>query len=447
MAASMIPPPIVQSTYASPPSTVAESFVVEKFSPLDDRQSELGADLQFLLDAQAEALLRGLEGEPQDDSISNRSTTPTVQSVRSNGAAQIPSPMRRKPGLGSARKGLHRAMIALSEVKEDELQDVGFRLKGHDQTLEQIDEWEKKRVGLLEATKTIDSSEDTVRAQRLRQDADTLQEEINTVEFQLEDMKERHRKLIRQATAVENAVQAKLASYTSSLRLLDKNVQGFLSQQQANDHGQLSPRDGKTSVWQLPTQRRTLDMARQECSDDRAAVVQQRDSVSHEKTALDEGAALWKDVVAKISGFERRLRLEMIELSAERPDDLAPAENTTKLQNLVHDLDTLIVTLESKSELAKDRSWNLLIAAIGAELDALKKGKDLLGRVLSSTKPEDHDLGGTRDPITMASPNGDEIHQLDRSFETGRRRRPSNSTEDDDPDPELLFSTHEEEEG
>ena len=117
---SMIPPPIVESMYASPSRTVAQSIFVEKPSPLQDRQSELEADLQFLLDAQAEGLVRGLEGGLPDDQTSTGSTTPTAQSVRSASARRTPNPLRRKPGLRRARKGIFNSILALSTVKDDE---------------------------------------------------------------------------------------------------------------------------------------------------------------------------------------------------------------------------------------------------------------------------------------------------------------------------------------
>ncbi|KAK5123406.1 hypothetical protein LTR85_002838 [Meristemomyces frigidus] len=464
MTASMIPPPIVQSTYLSAPQATPKSVILEKRSPLHDRQSELEADLQFLLDAQAEGLVGGLEGGATDEAASTGSTTPTAQSVRSASARRATRPVRRKPGLRSARKGIYNSILALSAVKEDELQAVDAEAQEKEQTLAQIDEWEQKRAGLQKATQRADDGEETVRAQRLRQQADVLQEEINNVELQLADMKGRHRKLVRQVAAVENSVQAKLASYTSSLSMLEAAVQKFLSFTPADSAARPQSRDGKASVWQLPPKRRTLELAREQWSEDRDAVQQQRQSIQQEKSALDEGAAVWKDVVAQVMDFEKRLRTEMAGLSMssshsawEDPPSPHEQDNSPRLIELLAHLDTVLNTLEDKFKLAEDHDWKLLVAAIGAELDALRQGKSILENVLGVDASRNAGQNGedTHEELVDTEPSangngsrtgnddGNEIHDLDKSFETARPpgpRRMDSDSETDDPDPDLLFS-------
>jgi hypothetical protein len=80
----MIPPPIIQSTYTTPPpsaSIIGKSTVFEHPIASDTREDELHADLQFLLDAQVEALAQGLESGKAGDGASTGSTTPTLNSV------------------------------------------------------------------------------------------------------------------------------------------------------------------------------------------------------------------------------------------------------------------------------------------------------------------------------------------------------------------------------
>ncbi|KAK3719533.1 hypothetical protein LTR37_004391 [Vermiconidia calcicola] len=447
MAASMIPPPIVESTYASPPKPVAQSIIIERSTPLQDRQSELEADLQFLLDAQAEGLVRGLEGGLADDQTSNGSTTPTAQSIRSSSAARRkPRPARQKPGLRSARKGIYNAMMALSTVKHEELQGIDENLRAKEQILEQIDEWDKKRHGLREAAQNVDSDEDTVRVKRLRQEADTLQESINHVELQLSDMKARHRKLTRQVAAVENSMQAKLASYTSSLKMLEEDVQKFLTLDSTEDTSRPRSSNGQASMWEIPAKRRTLGIARRHWKEERDAVMERRESTQHEKAALEEGTQIWREVVAQVTDFERLMRSQMAEQSMQPPDtpgDSTSANASQRLKELLSHMDRLVENLESNFELAKEQNWNLLVAAIGAELDALKQGRQLLDNVLRSTSSEpdepDEPAGG---PQNGSPGSDDEIHELDKSFETARRRMSNGHEADDDPDPELLFSRH-----
>ncbi|KAK5171742.1 uncharacterized protein LTR77_003378 [Saxophila tyrrhenica] len=451
MAASVIPPPIVQSTYALPQRHAAQPVVMRKPTPQQDRQSELEADLQYLLDAQADGLLGGLESGVSgliDDRASNGSTTPTAQSVRSTSAR---TSVRRKPGVRSARKGIHNSIVALSTVKAEELEDIDDEVRSRDQTIEKIDGWQEKRQRLREASKNLDSNEDTVRSQRLRQEADVLQEEINHVELQLADMKARQRKLLREVAAAENAVQAKMASYTSSLRLLEEEVQQYLSTNPGTPTPQRKSDAQSATVWQLPPKRRTLDMAKQYWSDERSMSEQQRESVRLEKTALDEGAVMWKEAVISISDFERTLRMDMAKQAEERtaPGLSASSSPLQHDQRCSHEvleqMDRLISALQKKFELARERNWNLLIAAIGAEIDALKQGRLLLGGESASEEPSDEQP----DAAQSASPDHDldlgsedELQASAQSSATARRHTSNGVAPEDDPDPELLFSRH-----
>jgi hypothetical protein len=383
-----------------------------------------------------------------DDQASTGSTTPTAQSVRSASARRAPRAARRKPGLRSSRKGIYNAIRALSTVKDEELENIDEDIREKEKTLEQIDEWEKKKSGLQEASKTVETNEDTVRVQRLRQQADALQAEIHHVELQLSDMKARHRKLVRQATAVENSVQAKMASYTSSLRMLEEDVQKFLSLQPTGDNARPLSRDGQASMWELPAKRRTLQMAKEDWNGAKESLVQQREETVFEKEALDEGAVVWKQVVTQVTEFERRLRAEMSSLPTMTPDGNSDASSgpshgdaSQRLREVLDQMVSLTETLASKFELAKERNWNLLIAAIGAELEAIRNGRELLENVLRSAEGQPEELVEPPEDDQLIPNAGDEVQKLDESFET--KRRLSNGTEsEDDPDPELLFSKH-----
>ena len=451
MVASIIPPPIVQSSYATSPKTVAKSIVLKQPSPATDRQSELEADLQFLLDAQAEGLVHGLEGGEQDANTSTGSTTPTAQSVRSAPGRRRARPARKKPGLRAARRGIYNSILGLSAVKDEELTNIDAEISQKDGVLARIAEWEQRQKGLQEAIGQVDDGEETVRAQRLRQESDVLQEEINAVELQLADLKARQRKLLRQAAAAENAVQARMASYTSALMELEADVQKFLSlepsaSERRPPHGELH-----ASLWDLPAKRRTLDMARQQWHAEKEEAVQHRRHIEHEQTALREGAAVWKEVVEKVTEFEKQLRAGTADLSSSQSawedDPPPPASNTERSKQLLAQLGEVIEHLENSLNVAEEKEWKLLIAAIGAELDAMRQGKQILENVLKQDEAGPFLVGeSVNGPDELKSgesaEDGDAIHELDRSFETARRpRRPSDS--EDDPDPELLFSRQE----
>ncbi len=445
MAASTIPPPIVESTYTLPQRPAARSAVVNKptSTPLQDRQSELEADLQFLLDAQADGLLGGLESGLFDDRTSTGSTTPTTQSVRSASARHREKPARRKTGVRSARKGIYNSILALAAVKSEEIDEIDEDVHSRDETIGKIEGWQQKKLGLRDASENLGSNEDTVRSQRLRQEADVLQQEINHVELQLADMKSRQRKLLREVAAAENAVQAKMASYTSSLRLLEEEVLNYLSSKPSEAILRTSSGVESAAVWRLPPKRRTLDMAKQYWTDDREATQQRRERVRYEKSALDDGALMWKDVVTQVTEFERMLQHDMANWAnghstKETAENISPSEGTQRCSAEVLDrMSGVISALEEDLKVAKERNWNLLIAAIGAEIDALRQGRQLLGGDSPPDPPDQHAVESQSDP------SGGETEALEQSFATARRRASNGAApEDEDPDPELLFSKH-----
>jgi chromosome segregation ATPase len=447
----MIPPPIIQSTYTTPPpsaSIIGKSTVFEHPIASDTREDELHADLQFLLDAQVEALAQGLESGKAGDGASTGSTTPTLNSVRTGLSRPGSRPAKKRLGLRSARKGLYTTITALSGIKREELQSLDAEVEEAERKLQQIDTWGTKRKGLEDASSGVDEGEDTVRVQRLRQEADVLQDSIQEVEVQLADMKAKHRKLVRQIAAAENSTQAKLASYTQSISLLEADVQKFLSLQPSVPQPRLEASNGQLSIWQLPPKRRTLEMAKAYFAEERDSTIERRRQVEQEKEALELGGKMWMDVAVSVTEFEKRVRAEMsgadMANSGHAWDDQPQSSPGERLKELLVQMDTVMGDLESKLHTAEEKNWKLLIAAIGAELDALRQGRTILKGVLGEPEPElEPQLGDvhSESAIVGEMDSGDEIRGLDKSFETARRRM-SNGDTDDEPDPELLFSTH-----
>ncbi|KAI5369558.1 hypothetical protein Slin15195_G004340 [Septoria linicola] len=428
--ASLIPPPIVQSRYLPAESTASQSILVEKPTEFEDRQLEIEADIQFLLDAQAEGLIRGVnEG-------STGSTTPTIQTTRSPMDRARRRPARKQLGLRSARKGIYNSIIALASLKAEELRDIDAEVHEHDDTLGQIDAWNQKRQGLQNASRHVDSEEETVRVQRLQQEASALQMEINQVEMSLVEMKTRHKQLLKQAAAVENAVQARLSSFNESLRELDRTIDDFLRINPDGANTRAAAQDVKASIWHLPPERRNLDRAKEYWTEQREQAELRKKSSEFEKAALIEGAKLWAESVTEINDFEKHLREEMATLRSSSPDSQSAWEDpaTDRMQHLIEKVDAVAESLHAKLLIAEDKNWKLLQASLGAELDALSRGKQILvGALMAAGGNPAGDSGG-RD--NEKADSGEAIDALDQSFSTTRHI----DGDDEEPPPELLFS-------
>lgn len=426
---------------------------------MNDRQAALEADLQFLLDAQADGLIRGLDGGDMDNqSATTGSATPTIRSLKSTASTAINPARKRKMSLKRARRGIHNTIIALSSVKENELEAIDSEVQAKDHLLAQIEEWEQKRRGLREAAKGVDDTEDMVRAQRLRKEADSLQTEINNVELQLAEMKARHRNLSRQVAASENAVQARLASYSHSLDQLSVDIQKFLSLPQTSNTSSRPVNDfqPRSSMWALPQRRRNLSLAGQELKEEREAIIHYRAEVEQEKTALSEGAKVWRNVLQLVEEFEAELRQEMASLSVTTPsahdvwnDELTRAPTShVGMGRLLERLEGVIEAVEKEDALAESKGWKLLIAAIGAELHALMEGRAVLLNALGADEENEDDppqdlLGETEgddDPKFQTEKSTANLRGSVSHSRQATQARDADTETDEDPDPELMFS-------
>lgn len=191
-------------------------------------------------------------------------------------------------------------------------------------------------------------------------------------------------------------------------------------------------------------------MAKDYFTEERDAVLSRRQGTEQEKEALVEGGIMWKDVAAAVTEFEKRVRAEMpgaeMANSGQAWDDTPQSSPTDRLKELLVHMDAVIENLQTKYNEAEEKHWKLLVAAIGAELEALKQGKQILQGVLGQAEPEQVLVGTEVEDKEVPTygadglDSGDEIRGLDKSFETARRSRTSNGDTDDEPDPELLFS-------
>ncbi|KAF2231176.1 hypothetical protein EV356DRAFT_472267 [Viridothelium virens] len=466
MSSYVPPPPIAASAVALPMrTTTSPARSPEARLVLHQREAQLQSDLQHLLDAQADGLITGLGGAPEDlpdDLLSNGSSTPTASTSfrtgsRGNGmtAAEARQPKPKRVGLGGARRGLWKTIRKLATVKQEEVALINSDIE-HDEAISvKLDAWQQKWDGLQNSVQNIEQdSEEGARAKSLRHEAEGLGVEIQELEARLAEMKSRHWVMLQEVSRLENSVQARLSSYRESLGIVEKEIRGFLHRPPTGDGEEVTGnthRKGKDRVHNfmaLPPQRRTLEMARSHWEDRRQSLERMREGIEFEKEALEEGAVVWKDVVDEVLEFESKLRAQMQRTApTEQTPDEEEKQNDLKL--LLKDMDQTVVQIESKLKLAEARDWKLLVCCIGAELEALRQGKEILEALLDQetqleahspdeprTQGSIHELNGGllgQDPAVMTSSRESVLHRnkvKDKAYDT----------EDEEPDPELLIS-------
>ncbi|KAI8938044.1 hypothetical protein NX059_005717 [Plenodomus lindquistii] len=440
-----IPPPVTASVLWSAPKTSLSPppRVPDDLLAIQRRARHLEKQLQELLDAQADGLVGGLNGNDAtpDDLVSNGSTTPTVSSNISaergteNGSGE-PQPRKKKVGLQAARLGISRRIRQLANVKAEELDLLDEDLRKLQVTVEKTETWTQKRARLENKIKDIEGDTAGARAQTLQTEASRLEIDIRQKEQELWALKTQHRRVLDELADTENSVEAKLSSYKTSQSILDREVSNFLARPPNADHVPMS----SSPFLKLPAKRRTLEMAREYWHDEYNRLAEKCEEVDTDRGALDDGAHMWNDVVKKISEYESSLQ------------DFMQQAGRSKSQNpskLLEQMEATIAYLEGKLQFASSQSWNLLVCAIGAELEAFKQGKDMLQEALGVSRKGkekavdslvDHDgftaaeqeMTGSAIRITRSPPKPAPPKQ--HLFDT--------DDENEDPDPELLISHH-----
>lgn len=438
-----IPPPVTSSVLWSAPKAalIPPPRVPDDLIALQRRARHLEQQLQELLDAQADGLMGGLGAGDviPDDLVSNGSTTPTVSSVRSSDRSaengdtrQIPR--RKKVGLNTARKGISRRIRQLASVKSEELDLLDGDLRKLQSTVEKTDAWSQKRIRLEKKIRDIESEDAGAKAKSLQTEASALEQEIQQKEEELRALKRRHRRVLDELADTENSAEAKIASYKTALSLLDREISNFLERPPNADHVPMSSSPFPT----LPAKRRTLDMAREYWQDEYTRLAEKCEEVDTDRGALEEGAHLWTDVMKKVADYETSLQDYMQHAGRNgSPDAL----------KLLEQMDRTIVYLEEKLEYASLRNWNLLVCAVGAELEAFTQGRTMLEEALGMKRKGKEKATGSlldQDGFQTEQPEEMTVSAIRISRSPPRQPTPPKprffDSEDDDPDPELMIS-------
>jgi hypothetical protein len=119
----------------------------------------------------------------------------------------------------------------------------------------------------------------------------------------------------------------------------------------------------------LPPARRTLGLASEWWNKERATLIDRKSAAKDEKRALEEGAEVWTSTIEIVTAFEEDLRQQMAANTAQ--DNAGLREQVGKMGDVIEKLERNLGVAESKH-------WNLLVCAIGAELEAFKEGEGIL---------------------------------------------------------------------
>jgi len=353
----------------------------------------------------------------QDEGSEEGSSTPTSRSIHTahtrsgsrNGVMPVRQPKRKPLGLKGARRGLLRDMGDLAAIKGEEITILSEEIERRDEVLQLVSTWEKRIEGARETLSNYNSTEgggeEATELAELQTESQALDHEIREMEDRLLQMKARKRWLGEQIKESVNRRDARLSSYRGALREAEGQVKEFLKRPPVPVSVVMGDEEG---FYALPPSRRTLGMAREWWIKEADTLKSKKAETEKEKLALEEGASMWADASRAVNDFENELRSQM-KSSGGKDMELFKAQ-VAKMGPVIDMLKDILGT-------AEERGWNLLICAVGAELEAFKEGQRILGGVLEVKEQQiDDEPGGVATNGLDELKNGDgDIRELERS--------------------------------
>ncbi|OIW28143.1 hypothetical protein CONLIGDRAFT_619866 [Coniochaeta ligniaria NRRL 30616] len=392
---------------------------------LQQRERALQKELQHLLDVQSAGLSASLDptmrttpgaSNPLPGSRSDVSdagtATPTGggASLSSTSSRQIPEyeqivvpvrqPQRRPMGLVTARTALARNMSVLADLKSEEEAVLTAAIAARKKALAQLKRLAGRRAGIVSELKALESDGQEPLGQELMElgrERSAVSREIVELEERLLGLRSRQRWLDARIEDVNNRREAGLSGYRNALKEVDANVSTLLKRppvkpldleavrppkrdEEGNEiAGAMGQSPGGVEFLRLRPERRTINMARDWWEGEIRILEDRKGDVDKDRTALEGGVRVWQEAIKLVSDFEARLGNVM--KGTFHDEGKGKNKEPTPEEAMHAQLDRMaevITGLERLLLKAEDRSWNLLICAIGAELEAFKQAEQLL---------------------------------------------------------------------
>ncbi|KAL2113735.1 hypothetical protein VUR80DRAFT_2704 [Thermomyces stellatus] len=484
-----------RSQYRPAPDSIWQS--------LRRRERAIEEDLQRDLNTQAAALAGELRSasRPRTESLDGHSdaesSTPTATfySTASSKSKMIKSlnlptrstpdgdviPVRqprtsRRPGIRTARHSLLRSMIAMSDFKAEEDACISSAVSQRKMALARLRKLAASQQTIKSELQTLDEDEEEPLGKELRDlqsQRASLTEEIKKLEERLIGLRNKRRWVEGRMDDVRNRREAGLSGYKGALREVEADIDDFLrhpsikpldrelwvsqrgEESEPGDVAESSP--GGEEFLRLIPERRTLDMARSWWETEILILENRRRQVDRDREALEAGERLWSEVIDLVTDYETSIADLVKDGSSTRKGKEKMRDADDIAAQLLGQLGNVMSALEERLKISEENQWNLLICAIGAELDAFNEAERVLRGILPSAsepppepKPEptgDTDMlsAATESPVfkpslrrsgsVQSKESGNEVPQdlltapdVDQQEETPRAVSPTQNT-------------------
>ncbi|KAH8899171.1 hypothetical protein GQ53DRAFT_836253 [Thozetella sp. PMI_491] len=401
------------------------------------REGALQKELQDLLDIQSLGLTASLDPTASQQHLhlarsaegtSALSSIPVIASstphrprvafeppdaTASGEVVPVRQPRQKPMGLRGARAGLSRSMALLADLKAEEDANLTSALSIRKRALAELRRLSAQKAGITEELRGLESNHEEPLANELRElgeEQAAVSTEITELEERLVGLRTRKRWLTGRIEDVRNRREAGLSGYRGALKDVDGRVSAILRRPPINpldleaigipgnshsegtaasvalDRVDQSP--GGVEFLRMRPERRTADMAKDWWESEVRILEGRKSEVDKDRSALEEGGEVWKQTMKLVSDFERGLR-EEISRHPQSDGDGESKASVNSPERAMHSqlgkMAEVVAGLEEHLRKAENEGWNLLICAIGAELEAFREAEEMLREALGAT--------------------------------------------------------------
>lgn len=360
-------------------------------------------------------------------------------------------PKPRKLGLRAARAGLSRGISLFASLKAEEDAALEDALHARKKALAYLNRLSGRRSNIAKELHALETDAEEPLARELvtlHSAHKSTSDQITELEGQLAMLRQRQRMLSDRIQDATSQRESGLSGYRGALKEVDSQLTAVLrrppiqpldieamgAEAAARQHSvdidngidegriRLDDNDQAASKSPLPAEvddasagieflrllpeRRTEDMARFWWETEVRILERRRKEVGNEHKALEEGGAMWLEAAQLVSDFEANLRKEMTgqdgdARQSDKGKDRLPTPEE-KMRSQLANMTAVIAGLRMHLRTAQGKGWNLLICAIGAELEAFREARTMLRQSLraagfvveeeTDTEDEDADL-------------------------------------------------------
>ncbi|KAK9770378.1 hypothetical protein SCAR479_12947 [Seiridium cardinale] len=441
------------------------SEVDSTFRTIQRREVQIQKELQKLLDAQALALDQGgaSNGASQDGNETPRGTSRASSSpYRSRSASSYEGPpaptvvpvRQPKPKpltIRQVRTSIARSMAMLSDLKEEEEACIASAISARKTALAKANKLSHQHKAIAADLRALETDDPLRRElEDMSNEYGRVSGDIDELEGRLRALKHRKRVLEARMEEVKSECESGLSGYKGALKETERDIGEMMrvpgvkvlpidaaSQfQQAPgpdaNADETTKSDGLDRAlsghefMRMRPERRTIAMAKEWWEGEMALLSRRKDAVDKERDALSEGAEIWAHIVQLIVDYERRLSAALNDSMQVRPDERHKLEeNLFKSQH--RDLQETMKEMEKTLHYVEERGWNLLVAAIGAELEGFVEGENILVGLM---KAKGHELPSGASLVNLGGAkemSGEAFPQT-----TGIAKKPDSHKEEDD---------------